>query len=73
MFDLKNIAMNLITRNPAIANNPQAQNYLNVIQNGDSARGQQIADNLCQTYGISRDEAIRQAKQFLTFNHKEES
>lgn len=39
MFDLKNIAMNLITRNPAIANNPQAQDYLNVIQNGDSARG----------------------------------
>lgn len=65
MFDLKNIAMNLITRNPVIANNPQAQDYLNVIQNGDSARGQQIADNLCQTYGISRDEAIRQAKQFF--------
>lgn len=65
MFDLKNMAMNLLAKNPAIANNPQAQNYLGVIQNGDSARGQQIAENLCQTYGISRDEAIRQAKQFF--------
>ena len=54
MFDLKNMAMNLLAKNPAIANNPQAQNYLGVIQNGDSARGQQIAENLCQTYGISR-------------------
>lgn len=40
MFDLKNMAVNLLTKNPAIANNPQAQNYLGVIQNGDSARGQ---------------------------------
>ena len=65
MFDLKNMAMNLLAKNPAITNSPQAQNYLGVIQNGDSARGQQIAENLCQTYGISRDEAIRQAKQFF--------
>lgn len=65
MFDLKNMAMNLLAKNPAIANNPQAQHYLGVIQNGDSTQGQQIAENLCQTYGISRDEAIRQAKQFF--------
>ena len=53
-FDPRQMAMNLISQNPNIANNPNAQELIKVIQNGDSARGQQIADNLCQTYGISR-------------------
>lgn len=66
-FDPRQMAMNLLMRNPQIANNPQAQEYLQVIQNGDAERGQQIADNLCQTYGVSRDEAISQAKRFFGF------
>lgn len=64
-FDVRQMAMNVISRNPAIANNPRAQEYLQVIQNGDSHRGQQIADNLCQSFGVSREDALRQAKQFF--------
>ena len=64
-FDLRQMAMNLISQNPNIVNNPNAQELIKVIQNGDSARGQQIADNLCQTYGISRDEALKNAKSFF--------
>lgn len=64
-FDPRQMAMNLISQNPNIANNPNAQEFIKVIQNGDSARGQQIADNLCQTYGISRDEALKNAKSFF--------
>lgn len=65
MFDPRQMAMNILSRNPAVANNPQAQEYLKVIQNGDTQRGQQIADNLCQSYGVSRDEALSQAKRFF--------
>ena len=64
-FDPRQMAMNLISQNPNIAKNPNAQEFIKVIQNGDSARGQQIADNLCQTYGISRDEALKNAKLFF--------
>lgn len=64
-FDLRSLAMNLISQNPAIANNPRAQDFIQVIRNGDSRRGQQIADNLCQTYGVSREDAIRSAKEFF--------
>ena len=64
-FDPRQMAMNLISQNPNIANNPNAQELIKVIQNGDSARGQQIADNLCQTYGISIDEALKNAKSFF--------
>ena len=65
MNNIQNFVGNIIASNPAIANNPQAQNYINVIQSGDANRGQQIADNICKTYGVSRDEALNQAMQFF--------
>lgn len=64
-FDPRQMAMNLISQNPSIANNPNAQEFIKVIQNGDSERGQQIADNLCQSYGMTRDEALKSAKSFF--------
>lgn len=64
-FDPRQMAMNLISQNPNIANNPNAQEFIKVIQNGDSERGQQIADNLCQSYGMTRDEVLKNAKSFF--------
>ena len=64
-FDPRQMAMNLISQNPNIANTPNAQEFIKVIQNGDSERGQQIADNLCQSYGMTRDEAFKNAKSFF--------
>lgn len=64
-FDPRQMAMNLISQNPNIANNPNAQEFIKVIQNGDSERGQQIADNLCRSYGMTRDEALKNAKSFF--------
>lgn len=58
-------AMQMIRNNPNIINNPQAQEMLNVIQSGDSQKGQEIADNICKTYNISRADAIMQAKRFF--------
>ena len=52
-FDPRQMAMNLISQNPNIANNPNAQEFIKVIQNGDSERGQQIADNLCRSYDMT--------------------
>ena len=60
-----NFAMAMINKNPAIQNNPQAQELINVIQNNDSARGEQIATNLCNTYGVTKDQAIAQAKKYF--------
>lgn len=55
----------LMANNPAIANNPNAQNYLNVIQNNDQTKGEEIANNLCQTMGVTKEQAIAQAKAFF--------
>lgn len=67
MLDPRSIALNLISRNPFVANNPQAQNLISVIQNGDSKKGEEIARNLCNTYGVTPEQAFTQAKNFFGF------
>lgn len=64
-MDIKDIAINMISRNPRFANNPQAQNYLQIIRSGNSQQGEQIARNLCQTYGVTPDQAVQQARNFF--------
>ena len=59
------IALGLISRNPQIANNPQAQQYIDVIRNNDEQQGRTIAQNICNAYGITPDQAIKQARQFF--------
>lgn len=61
----QNLVNSVLQNNPNIRNNPQAQEYLNVISSGDSKKGQEIAENLCKTYGVTKEQAISQAKQFF--------
>lgn len=54
-----------IKANPNIAGNPQALAYIEVLESGDSKRGQELAENLLNTYGMTREDALAQAKQFF--------
>lgn len=65
MDDLLGFAMNLIARNPKLANNPQAQQLIDVIQRGDEKQGEEIAENLCKTFGTTREQAVSEAKKFF--------
>ena len=65
MPNVRDFALNMLSHNAQFANNPQAQHMINVIQQGDSAQGEQIARNLCQTYGVNPQDAYNQAKQFF--------
>lgn len=65
MMNPMQYAMNMIQQNPQIMNNPMAQNYISVIQSGDAQRGQQLAENICKSYGVTPQQAIQQAKQFF--------
>lgn len=56
---------NLIRQNPNLQQNPMTQEMIKVIQSGDAQRGEQIANNICQSYGMSREEAIQQAQQMF--------
>lgn len=57
MFDPAKFAMQMIQNNPQVMNNPMAKQYLEIIQNGDSAKGQEVANNILKTYGMTKDQA----------------
>lgn len=61
----RDFALSLISRNPQITNNPNAQQLLQVVQENDSDKGAQIAQNICDSYGITREQAIQEAKRFF--------
>ena len=41
------------------------QEMLQVIQSGDAQKGQQIAMNLCKTYGVSKEQAVGMATEYF--------
>lgn len=65
MPNMMQFVQTIIRNNPQIQSNPQAQQMLNVIMSGDSARGQQIAQNLCNSMGISAEDALANAKRYF--------
>lgn len=57
--------LNMAMQNSNIANNPRAQEMLQIIQSGDVQKGQQIAMNLCKTYGVSKEQAVSMATEYF--------
>lgn len=58
-------ALNMIRNNPQIANNPQAQHYIQVLESGNEEEGRKIAENLCKSYGVTPEQAVQQAQSFF--------
>lgn len=67
MNQIEQFALNALQNNPRFQNNPMAQNLMQILQSGNSTEGQRMAENICKTYGLSPEEATRQAKQFFGF------
>lgn len=65
MNQIANFAINMLQHDPRFANNPQAQKLMEIIQNGDSQQGEKMAENLCETYGMTKDQALTEAKKFF--------
>lgn len=65
MLDPMAMLDRVIQRNPAVAQNPQAKAYIDLLRSGDAAKGEEVANNLLKTYGIDRDEALAQARRFF--------
>lgn len=62
---LQQMAQQMMKMNPNLANNPQVQNYMNVIMSGDAQKGEEIAKNLCQSFGVKPEQAVQQAQQYF--------
>ena len=65
MPNLEQIAMSLLQRNPKVANSPQGQQFIEILKSGDSAKGEQMAQNICSSYGVKPEDAYNQARQFF--------
>lgn len=57
--------INRLSSDPNMAQNPLAQNLITAINTGDSKKGEEIAMNLCKSYGITPEEACKQASAFF--------
>lgn len=68
MIDPKTILMNVMQNNPNFQNNPVAQNYANVLLSGDSKRGEEIANNLLKSYGVTKEQALDAAKKMFNLH-----
>ena len=65
MFNVQQLATSLIAKNPRIANNPQAQEYLRLIQSGDNSRMKEVVTNVAQTYGMTQEQMAEDALRFF--------
>ena len=65
IMGLAQMAMNKISSDSNLQKNPQARAFMDIMQRGDVAQGQQMARNLCQSFGVSEQEALQQAKSFF--------
>lgn len=44
---------------------PNQKEYVDIIKSGDSSKGEQLATNLCKSMGMSKEQAIAQAREFF--------
>lgn len=61
-MNIQQLALDMISRNPQIANNPNAKAMVDVLQSGNQQAGIEMANNLLKTYGLSREDGVAQAK-----------
>lgn len=64
---LLQFALNRIASNPGIANNPQNQELIAVLQSGDSVKGEQVAKSICEAHGMDQETAVKRAESFFGF------
>ena len=67
MFTPMQYLQSQLKNNPNIANNPQAQSFIQVLQSGNAQMGQQIAENILKAYGMTKEQGMAQARQFFHF------
>lgn len=70
-FNLPNISpqeivKQAIQRNPQLANNPQAQQYIQVLMSGDAQKGQELARNICGSFNVTPEQGVQQAQQYFS-------
>lgn len=59
---LMNFVAMKLRANPQVANTPIGQQFVQILQSGNDAAGQQLAMNICNSLGISKEQALQDAR-----------
>lgn len=62
MSSLTDMANQIARNNPNVQQVPWAQAGINAILNNDAKAGEQLANNLLQSMGMTRDQAMEMAR-----------
>ena len=65
MYDAKQFAMNFMSQNKNLPNNPMIKQCTTLIQTANVERGEEMANNIPKSYGITKEERMRMAKQIF--------
>lgn len=65
MFNAQQFALNLIAKNPNIIQNEKQKHWVDVIRSGNNKEGEQLANNLLNTYGVKKEDIPNIAQQFF--------
>lgn len=64
--NFKNAMMMAIERNPGMLDTPMKQEMYQALKSGDSKRGEELANNYCQTMNMTdRNQAVNSASSFI--------
>lgn len=67
MINPQQFAMNILLNNPRIVNQPNAADMIQAIQNNDNARGEQLANNILSSMGMTKEQALQLAAKRFGF------
>ena len=70
MIDPRQFAMAALNANPKYKNSPMGKQLMNCLQNNDNAAGEQLANNILGTYGLTKEQGTQQAAEGLTHMFK---
>lgn len=65
MNPLMQFAAQVLQNNKNIQASPMGQQFTQILQSGDAKAGEALANNILQSYGLSKEEAIKQATEGL--------
>ncbi len=54
----------LLQRNPQVSQNPRNQEFLKVLQSGDQTQIENLANTICNNYGVTKEQVMQQVPMF---------
>lgn len=67
---LQQFAMQIINQNrDKFKNNPQAQSMISIIENYNEQQGIELANNLLNSYGDTKENGVKKAMSFFNLPH----